>query len=84
MKRNLNESEQGIQTDWKSLRVRLDAIVLLLLRQKMNDEEGRVILSEAAPLLHAAGYTPTEIANLFGKKKATEVSQYIYPKKKKS
>jgi hypothetical protein len=59
---------------------RLDAIVLLLLSSNKADDKGRIKISQAAPLLHTAGYSPTEIAKLFGKKKAQDVAQYIYKK----
>jgi len=82
MKTRPANSQERAGSDFKAIRSRLDAIVLLLLKQNMSADNGRLIVSEVAPLLHRAGYTPTEIAVLFGKKKATEVSQFIYPKKK--
>lgn len=61
--------------------MRLDALVLMLMRSTLSDENGKVKISEAAPLLHRVGYTPTEIAAIFGKKKPSEVSTYLYSKK---
>jgi hypothetical protein len=53
----------------------------MLMRSTLSDENGKVKISEAAPLLHRVGYTPTEIAAIFGKKKPSEVSTYLYSKK---
>ena len=63
----------------KMIQTRLDAIVLLLLSQRQKDDEGPKI-SEAAPLLHSLGYTPTEIAKMFGKRRAQDVASYLYKK----
>jgi hypothetical protein len=62
----------------RQLRSRLDAIVLLLAAIKYAEGKGDFDRGRVAKLLHRAGYTPTEIAHLFGKKKATDVSQYLY------
>ena len=76
-----NEMREDESVGWDSVRVRLDALVLILMRSTLADDKGKVRISDAAPLLHKAGYTPTEIAKLFGKEKASEVSQYLYTKK---
>jgi hypothetical protein len=78
MKNEVNEKES---VGWEALKVRLDALVLMLMKSTLADDKGKVRISEAAPLLYRVGYTPTEIANIFGKKKASEVSQYLYSKK---
>jgi len=62
----------------QQLKARLDAIVALLCSLKFSDEDGTLTRAPVAKLLHRAGYTPTEIALLFGKKKATDVSKYLY------
>ena len=62
----------------QQLKARLDAIVTLLCSLKFADDEGNLKRAPVAKLLHKAGYTPTEIALLFGKKKATDVSTYLY------
>jgi hypothetical protein len=51
---------------------------MLLMGVRFSDEKGNLRLAPAAKLLHKSGYTPTEIAKFFGKKKATEVSSYLY------
>ncbi len=62
----------------QTIHVRLDALVMLMIKANYTDENGKIKLREAAPLLHLAGYTPTEIASLLGKKKRTEITQYLY------
>jgi hypothetical protein len=81
MKKTNSTSDTDAIT-WQAIKVRLDALVLLSLRSNFSDENGKLKYSEAAPILHIAGYSPTEIATLFGKKKATEISMFLYPKKK--
>ncbi len=66
-----------------AIKIRLDIIVLLLAKMKFSDANGKIKISEIAPILYTAGYQPKDIANFFGKKKATEVSCYLYPKRKK-
>ncbi len=63
------------------LLVRLDALLRLLIETN-KDKEGFTEAS-AARYLKSAGLTPTEIARILGKKSATDVSVYLYPKKKK-
>jgi hypothetical protein len=67
-----------VQSNDPRLKARLDAIVLLLAAIKFSDENGILKQKPLARVLHRAGYTPTEIANLFGKKKATDVSGMLY------
>jgi hypothetical protein len=78
MKNEVNEKES---VGWKALKVRLDALVLMLMKSSLADDNGKVRISEAAQLLYRVGYTPTEIANILGKKRASEVSPYLYSKK---
>jgi len=75
---NKRKPEKNAEFTAVDLKARLDAIVLLLLGLRFSDEKGVVRLGPSAKLLHKAGYKPTEIAGLFGKKKATEISQYLY------
>jgi hypothetical protein len=60
---------------------RLDALIRLFI--EMNKPEGKEKFNEAVAsrILKSAGLTPTEIAKILGKKSATDVSQYLYPKK---
>ena len=66
----------------KSLKVRLDALILIMLSTHFKDEKGKINLSDSAKLLRTAGLTPTEIALLLGKKNRTDIAQYLYAKKK--
>lgn len=61
---------------------RLDALIRLFI--EMNKPKGKEKFSEAtaARILKSAGLTPTEIAKILGKKSATDVAPYLYPKKK--
>ena len=61
---------------------RLDALIRLFI--EMNKPEGKKEFNEAtaARILKSVNLTPTEIARILGKKSATDVSTYLYPKKK--
>ncbi len=60
---------------------RLDALIRLLIEMsKINKDFNEAI---AARILKSLDLTPTEIAKILGKKSATDVSSYLYPKKKK-
>lgn len=67
---------------WNALLVRLDTIVMLLIPEEYRDKEGKIKISTVAPFLYSLGYLPAEIAKMFGKKSATEIAPYLYPKKK--
>jgi predicted transcriptional regulator len=60
----------------------LDALLRLFI--ETNKTKGKEEFNEAsaARLLKSVGLTPTEIAHILGKESATDVSQYLYPKKK--
>ena len=75
---NSKRPDNNDEFSGNDLKTRLDAIVLLLAGLRFSDENGNIRLAPAAKLLHKVGYTPTEIAKLFGKKKATNVSKYLY------
>jgi len=61
---------------------RLDALIRLFI--EMNKPEGKKEFNEtvAARILKSLGLTPTEIAKILGKKSATDIAPYLYPKKK--
>jgi hypothetical protein len=61
---------------------RLDALIRLFI--EINKPEGKQKFTEgdAARLLKSVDLTPTEIAKILGKNSATDVSPYLYPKKK--
>ena len=60
--------------------VRLDALLSLFI--ETNKGENGLSEPSAARILKSVGLTPTEIAKIFGKKSATDVAPYLYPKKK--
>jgi len=62
---------------------RLDALIRLFIEMNKPDNKGKLNEGEAARLLKSVELTPTEIAKILGKKSATDVSAYLYPKKKK-
>jgi hypothetical protein len=60
---------------------RLDALIRLSIEH--NRKPGSVLKEgEYVRLLNSAGLTPTEIANILGKKSATDVAPHLYQKKK--
>jgi len=64
----------------QSYLMRLDALIRLQIefnKEKENFNEGI-----AARILKSVGLKPTEIAKILGKKSATDVAPYLYPKKK--
>jgi hypothetical protein len=61
---------------------RLDALIRLFI--EMNKPNGKKEFNEsvAARILKSVDLTPTEIAKILGKKSATDIAPYLYPKKK--
>lgn len=65
------------------VKVRLDALIALFIQMnKERKEKEKFTDATAARLLKSLGFTPTEIAKILGKKSATDIAKYIYPKKK--
>ena len=62
---------------------RLDALIRLFIEMNKPDNKGKLNEGEAARLLKSVDLTPTEIAKILGKNSATDVSPFLYPKKKK-
>lgn len=60
---------------------RLDALIRLYI-ESIKIANG---LTDAAGarVLKSVGLTPSEIAKIFGKKSATDIAPYLYPKKNK-
>lgn len=59
---------------------RLDALLRLFI--EVNKGENGFSEPSAARIMKSVGLTPTEIAKILGKKSATDVAPYLYPKKK--
>jgi len=62
---------------------RLDALIRLFIEMNKPKSQEKFSEATAARILKSSGLSPTEIAKILGKKSATDVSQYLYPKKKK-
>ena len=62
---------------------RLDIIIRLFLTKEFSDENNKFKIGEAVKFLSDFKLGPGDIAKLVGKKKATEISPYLYSKKKK-
>jgi hypothetical protein len=62
---------------------RLDALIRLFIEMNKPNNKGKLNEGDAARLLRSVELTPTEIAKILGKKSATDVSAYLYPKKKR-
>ncbi|MGA2525696.1 MAG: hypothetical protein ABSF79_03650 [Smithellaceae bacterium] len=60
--------------------MRLDALLRLFI--EINKGENGFSEPSAARILKSSGLTPTDIAKILGKKSATDVSPYLYSKKK--
>lgn len=61
---------------------RLDALIRLFIEMNKPNGEEKFSEATAARILKSTGLTPTEIARILGKKSATDVAPYLYPKKK--
>jgi len=59
---------------------RLDALIRLII--EINKEKEGFSEKHFARVLHSTGLTPTEIAKILGKNKASDVSPYLYTKKR--
>jgi len=61
---------------------RLDALIRLFIELNKPKSQEKFSEATAARILKSSGLTPTEIAKILGKKSATDVAPYLYPKKK--
>ncbi len=73
MSKLISNEKDGIIT-------RLDALIRLFI--ETNKGQNGMTDALAARILKSVGLTPTEIAKVFGKKSASDVAPYLYPKKK--
>lgn len=78
----MSKKQSKEKTANDSISNRLDALIRLFI--EVNKPKGEEKLNEAtaARILKSTGLTPTEIAKILGKKSATDVSAYLYLKKK--
>lgn len=61
---------------------RLDVLIRLFIEKNKTDKK-KFSEGEAARILKSVGLTPTEIAKILGKAKATDISAHLYKKGKK-
>lgn len=64
--------------------LRLDAIIRLLIEEIKRTHRKEFKKYTFIRILKSVGLTPTEIARILGKRSATDISFYLYSKKKKS
>ncbi len=62
---------------------RLDALLRLIIETSKPKAKETFTDGAAARVLRSAGLTPTEVARILGKKKASDVSKYLYSKEKR-
>jgi hypothetical protein len=70
------------KTDLDPVINRLDALIRLFIEFNKPKKQEKFNEAVAARMLKSLGLTPTEIAKILGKKSATDVAPYLYPKKK--
>jgi hypothetical protein len=63
---------------------RLDALIRLFIEVNKPKSRERFSEATAARILKSSGLSPTEIAKILGKKSATDIAPYLYPKKKET
>ena len=66
-----------------SVTKRLDALVRIIIELLKNTDNKTFNDRSISVILKSVGLTPTEIALILGKKSATDISPYLYAKKKK-
>ena len=62
---------------------RLDALLRLFIEANKPKAKEHFSEATAARFLKSAGLTPAEIARILGKPRVTDLSKYLYPKKKR-
>jgi len=67
-------------TSKNSTDLRMDALIRLFI--ETNKRKDGLNEAKAARILKSVGLSPTEIAKILGKKTASDVSPYLYSKKK--
>jgi len=63
---------------------RLDALIRLFIEMNKPEAKRKLNEGDAVRLLKSVDLSPTEIAKILGKNSATDISPYLYPKKKKT
>jgi len=68
------------EKQFKEIVNKLDLIIRLLAQNIVKDMESQ---KEKILMLSSFGFGATEIAKILGKKSATEIAPYLYPKERK-
>jgi len=63
---------------------RLDVLIRLFIEMNKPKAKEKFTEATAIRILKSVEFTPTEITKILGKKSVTDISMYLYPKKKKS
>ena len=77
----MSEKQRVKKTDNDPIANRLDALIRLFIEMNKPKSQEKFTEAAAARILKSSGLTPTEIAKILGKKSATDVAPYLYPKK---
>jgi hypothetical protein len=78
----MSQSQSKKKTEVDPVTNRLDALIRLFIEMNKPKSQEKFNEATAARILKSSGLTPTEIAKILGKKSATDVAPYLYPKKK--
>ena len=78
IKKQQTEKEYAIS----DIVIRLDTIIRLLI--ETNSDNDKFNKTNIIPVLNGLGLEPIDIAKIFGKGKATDISPYLYKKKEKT
>lgn len=70
------------QNQIDSLCSRLDALIRITLETNKNKDKP-LTDGESVRILKSCGLAPTDIAKILGKKSATDIAPYLYPKTNK-
>jgi len=76
----LSKKQETITTE--SVTKRLDALIRLFIEANKPKSSEKFNEGTAARLLKSLDFTPTEIAKLLGKESRTDITCYLYPKKR--
>lgn len=79
----MSRKQSKKKTEIDAVSNRLDALIRLFIEMNKPRIQEKFNEATAARILKSSGLTPTEIAKILGKKSATDVAPYLYPKKKK-
>jgi len=75
--------ERKSSPDEDAVKIRLDALIRLVLESMYANKSMPFDQATAARALKSVGLSPTDIAHIMGKKSAQDVSPYLYSKKKR-